>query len=247
MLNGEDMLNFNNHFAEIWILCNNDNYKDAQKELEELKKQDYCNISNPIIAQALLLLEALFLERVHKDIKGCLYRSCTALRLTRTNVLAKNNNPKCTVIAESIFTLNEYRILNLIAIALDELGQRKFITQIYKALCKSLNNKKIDSSISVKFLATVYYNLADSLIKEENYVEALEVCKEGISFCKKFQKFDKYAKILYCKAKALINLERVVSAENTFKQSCDTARNHGDEALAAKIKSTVAKKYNIHL
>ena len=247
MLNGEDMLSFNNHFAEIWTLCNNNNYADAQKEFDELKKQDYCNINNPIIAQALLLLEGFFLVYVHKDIKVCLDKLYQALRLTRTNVLAKNNTPKCAVIAESIFTLNEYRILNLIAVALDESGQSKLITKMYKALCKSLNSKKIDSSISVKLLATIYYNLADALINENKYSEALEVCKEGISFCKNNSRFGRYAEILYCKAKVLICIGHIVSAESTFKKSYNVARDHGNEALASKIKSVIADKYNIHL
>ena len=248
MVEGREIpTSFKNDFDEIWQLCFKRKFQDALANLETLKSKDYCNTSNPKINQAILLCESLLEVNIHNNHNGCLYTLYNALRITSPLIISPDNEINYKQVSQHAYTLNEYRILNLIATSLDETNRRNPAIRILTAACKSLEAKKIDSEIRRKLLPTVYYNLSNFYINEGEHKKAFNICEKGIEFCKSENNHKIFAKLLYNRAKSLNSMGNKQEATNGFKHSHNTFLAHEDYENANLVKEIVAKKYQIHL
>jgi len=247
LVEGQDMTNFQNDFAEIWQLCFKGQLQDARKQLDILKLEDYCNTNNPMIAQAVLLCEGRLQADIDKDYQGCLNTLYNALRLTCPSIIPQDGKIKYRMVSGCVLTLNEYRIISLISSMKGVVGQRAIAIKIFNAMCKSLNNEKIDSGIRNTFLPTIYYNLSDFMIDEKRYNQAFDVCEQGIEFCKRIDNLKLFPKLLYNRAKALHYMKDKERATKGFRNAHDTFIAHGDYNAAEFVKKTVAEKYQIYL
>ncbi|MCL2398331.1 MAG: helix-turn-helix domain-containing protein [Defluviitaleaceae bacterium] len=247
LVEGQDLLTFRNSFEEICNLLFDERYQEASRHLELLKEQKYCDPKNPQILQALLLCDGFFQRNLHKNLQASLDVLYSALRITVPSVISEDNRVKYGIISDRMFSLNEYRILNLIAIILIDLNQNYLATRIFKAMCKSLQNKKISSEIRNHFLPTTYYNLSDCFIDEKRYKEAFNVCEEGLEFCESIKNFKNFAKLLYNRAKSLYYMGDKESAAEGFKHSYSTFISLKRNEMASRVKTIVATKYQINL
>lgn len=246
MLDEQSMLSFQNDFSEIWDLCFEKQYEEAILLLEILKAKPYCNSTNPITAQALLLFDGLLLLNVEKDFPECLNVLYKAIHIT-SPIIMKNGELNLEFISDHAFTLNEYRIIKSIALAVYCIGNSHVEIDILDALRKSLCNKKVDVEIRNRLLPNIYYNHSEGLIRKNNYKDALGICEKGVQFCKQIKNFKILPYLLYNRAKAFYMTGSKVQAETGFTRSHDAFFVHGDEETATRIKKIVAEKYQIFI
>jgi len=246
LLDGKNLTDFNRDFSEIWDLWFQGQYEKGRSQLEILKTKLYCDTTVLSIKQAILLCDSLVQIDIEGDMPGCVNTLHKAICVTLPRVL-KNGEIDCKFIAARPLTLNEYRILKLLAVAESRMGHQQICINLLSAICESLQSKKVDVEIRNRLLSDIYYNLSDELIDTEQYIDALDACKKGIQFCKQVNNHRRLPLLYYSKGKALYYLDEGTRAVKAFKQSYHASRVIEGEKAALKTKEMVAEKYKIFI
>jgi len=244
---GQDLISFQNDFVEIWQLFFNGLYEEAKQDLEILRNKGYCDMNNPKIAQSVLLCEARIKVRHEKDFHGGLDILHEALRLTGPMLVSKDGKINHELMPQCVFTLNEYRILNMIAVVLDDVNERTLAIELLEKICKSLECKKIDSEIRNKFLPTTYHNLSELFLDEKRYKDAFNISEKGIEFCLRVHNSKMLGRLRYNKAESLYLDGSKGDGIIGFKKSYETFLINGQSESAEFIKNKVALEYGIIL
>ncbi|MCL2285337.1 MAG: helix-turn-helix transcriptional regulator [Firmicutes bacterium] len=247
LLYDNDLRQFNNDFEEIWSAGFVNNHQAYNSKLEELKDKDYCNTSIPSITQALMLLEANAAFKVTQDHNVVLDMLYEALRITTSKVLSKDNIVNCQKVNEPNFTINEYRIIKLMAVVKAKLGQPEEAIEINEALIASLKRSSICYNTRNKLMATVYFNLSNNLLSKDRYDEAFGVIEEGIAFCEKAKEYKVIGELRYNKARFYYLTGDMEQAKIHFKESYDTFTTLMEHKNAEYVKLTAKNKYSIEI
>jgi len=247
MLYGQDKYKFQNDFNEIWDLIFDEKYDKANDKLNTLKSKSYYDIDLPYVAQAMLLCKGILEKNTNTDYQKSYEVMHEALCKTLPSTPFKNGKISTEYISSHILTLNEYRIITVIANLLGHLDRKRFKIDILKATYTSLSNKEVDRELRKKLLPNVYYNLSNALIDERCYNDALNICIEALIFCKQYKLYKIYGEIIYNKAKSLLFLDDIVKATEIFRLSYNVFIAQGDDNKASFVKNTVLQKYNIRI
>jgi len=247
---GPDSTLFLNGFSEVWDLLFEKKHEEASKRLNELLLKSKVDLRKPHIAQALMLYNCrVEVESLPDNADFDLYQEelSTSLCLTSPYAVADRNGLILAKVASNVFTLNEYRIMNIMA-ALNELrGDTNAAVGVYRAMKKSLKNKTLSSEIRNKLLPTVCYNLADSLTNQCEFGEAITTAETGLTHGKKVGNHKADGSLYYAMAKALqLNGELEKAAEN-FGRSYASFKAQGREESAKKVKDFAADKYGVFI
>jgi len=249
LVDGQDMLVFQNDFEEITELFFDKQFEEADKRLKLLKSQKYCDTNNPIIAQALLLGDGLQ-KYFYNDKNGALETYYVALCITAPSVVQEIRELKCKSIVNNTFALNEYRLINgILGIIWMQGGgeQLNFAIEVYNITKKSILSSTVDSNTRCKLLPIIYYNLSECLIKGGYFKEGLTIVEEGIKFCRRVNTFRIFGYLLYNRARAQYWLGDKEDAIKGFKHAYDTFISFNHIKLAERTKKSVAEKYQIYV
>lgn len=246
LTNPQVMIDFHRDFSEIWDKCFKGHYDDLTLLLKELKSKFYNEVENPIIKQAILLLDGLMMEKVNNNYHESLNILHQALYITAPNTL-KKGKIDYAFISKNTFTIYEYRILKLIALNFKNKKQFHETLKLLNTLCKSLCTNKTDVEIRNRLLPNIYYNLSNVLLSEESYEIALDTSMKGVKHCRKTQHLKVLPLLLYNVAKSHFFQGDKLKAVEVFQQSHQASLINGNTIEAEHTKITVAKKYNIFL
>jgi len=244
LLNGTNMLQFNQDFAHIWDVCFAGDYKTMSDMLNELKTKEYCNVERLDIAQALLLCDSIILASNEKynESLDVLY---SALQKTTSKNLIKQNAINCAKVKKSTFSMNEYRILKEIANVKADLGEKQEAIKIFEALMVSLESETANYEIKKKLLPSIYFNMSCILLDDELYTKAFDVIEKGLQFSKITKEFKVIGELIWNKGRVLYNTNNIEQATVLFQQSYIHFVNCEDDMTAKRLKKVAKEKYNI--
>ena len=241
----ESVTEFFYEFSSILNLALDARYDEAGILFEKLKNNDKYNKSNPKIAQTILMYEAGVLRYKNGECQRSAEMFRKALCLTVPTVMPKKGSGYLNykTIADHTFSWAEYRILLLMVNTQCELGHLDEALSICNAIMTSMNRKETDGEIRSRLRPIIYQNLSEIYLKKELYDEALEVSSLGITE----YKYVVIERLLNSKAKALFGLNNIEGAKAAFQQAYDILRSQQREILATRLKSQVAKQYQIEI
>jgi len=240
-----DATEFGNQFDAIWDMFFEKRYHEASKKLNQLKANltwDYCN---PYVDQALLLCEAVTIKNIKHEYDKCISILHKALLLTEKTIWPEDSTINCTLIAERIFTLSEYQIINVLATTMYKLGQHNKSIELLNAVHASLLNRNINVEIRKKLMPYNCFNLSTTLYEEGAYQESLDFSEKGIKFCDEAKIFKIYGKLLFNAGYAHKHLKNESHSTAYFKKSRDFFNVQGDYANAEHVEKTVAEEFGI--
>jgi len=241
------MSQFNEDFERIWDAGIAHKFEEEAVLLAELKTKDYCDTTNPVIAQAVLLIEGILLRRLDKNHVKSLQTFYSALVLTKPKIFVSPNTLDCEKIANQTFSVNEYHVMKVIAIVHVALGKLDIAAQIYRALVSSLENSKTSYNVRKKVLPGIYYNFSNTLIRLDIFEEVLTVTEKGLDFCQQANIHTLTGSLLANKASALFHFGQLEEATFFFRKAHQTHLAQGYTARAEEIKANVKTYYNIEI
>ena len=247
MLYGTDLRQFNSDFDELWEIGFSGDDEAYMQKLEELKRKSHCDLSIPAIKQTIMLCDANELSKIHKEHDAGLDMLYKALRITAPNILYKNNAVNYDKLSERILTMNEYRIIKLIAVVKTKLNQQQEALNIGKAIVASLENNAISFDIQRKLLPSNYFNLSYDLLDEKDYISALHIVDKALKFCNDTNNYKILGKLRYNKARALHGMGDIEQSRIFFVESYNTFKIIRDHKNAEDTKKFAKEKYNISI
>jgi len=227
-----DMRQFNSDFDEILDLNSTNNHQAANIKLDELKAKGYCNMAAPTIKQAILFCDAVELYYLHKNYVSCFETCCEALQVTISNILSEDKIVDYEKITTLVLTINEFRILNIMANASEQIGHQRQALEISSALLVSIENNTINYNIKKEVLPLAYTNFSHRLLNGKSYAEALEVVERGLEFSRNVKEFKFIGELLCHKGTALHFLGEDEQASKLLHQAHDTFIKNGDTEYA---------------
>jgi len=242
-----DMRQFNNDFEEIWDLSFTNNHQTASTNLDALKDKDYCNMDVPVIKQAILLCEAVRQSYLHKNYITCFDVCCEALQVTVPNILAEDKTVNCKKVVSLAPTVNEYRVLNIIANLKERFGQQQQALDISSALVVSLESDMVNYSIKKKVLPLAYSNFTHRLLTDKLYAKALEIAERGLHFSRKVKEFGYFNGIMCHKGTALYYMGDTKQAKICLKQAYDGFVKHGNTEYAEIMRESAKMQLGIDI
>lgn len=166
--------------------------KSAKELIQKLT--DYSDIFSDIDRQLFEVMYTSINSDEFSD-EEALKRYEDALKITHSSY-RKDNLP-------GALSHEEAAALSNIAIRYDILGERETAIKIFYHLKKYYENYVTDIEEARRALPTIIYNLTKILGLCGRYDECIDVCDQGIAFCKKYSRCEKLAQILYNKAWSL--------------------------------------------
>ncbi len=138
--------------------------------------------------------------------KDSLQEFIRALSFTRPNFVLEKQ-------IDSVFmTYVEQLILNQIAWLSYKTGNQEFALRIYIEL-KSFYEKEEFNEIKLKIYPLILYNISTIVGRQERYVYMVELCIEGIEYCKENGKLTVFPYLLFNKGYGLAKLKRHTEAK----------------------------------
>jgi len=244
-LYGADLKWFNEDFLRIWDAGYAEDFATMEKMHEDLKCKPYYNPEILAMKQALLLCDSVILRTRDKNYKAALATLHKALKLTTSKLLTKKNTVRYENLKNLVITLNEYRILKLIANNMDDTGQQQQAIELYQAIIVSLENKPASYELQKRLLPTTYFNLSTTLLDENEYSKSLEVTECGLKFCSSVNEFKLNGEFFWNKGRAYFGLKDIAQATLWFQHSYNTVANNGKHDIAEYLKNVSQEKYGI--
>ena len=243
---GIDTSRFESDFAKLWDILYDKNYKAFATGVEVLKNAPYYTMTIPTTRQAMLLLEAAAQSSDRLKHHQTLKMLAEALGLTKGHLLGKGNWLDNKAVATSILTMNEGRIIKLMAFVLSDSDLKKAIN-ISLALIESLEDSNAFYHVCKKLLPSTYFNTSDMLIDDEQYENALDLAEDGISYSMRVNEFKFLAKLYTNKGEALCKLGDFKQGKEAFAGACRAARLYQNKKTEESIRSFVKKHYDMEL
>lgn len=243
----EDIRAFNQDFARIWDVGYNKDYLKMDEMLQILNKKPYCVKHIPVVSQALLLGKGVLLSRLHKDDERALEVLLYSLQKTAPNVVSKNNDIILTQIHKRSFSLNEYRILKIVANIKAAAGKGQEALDLSYAIVVSLECEATSYEIRKKLLPTAYFNTSNTLLKNELYAQALDVATRGIDFCLSIKELKVNGELFWNKGRALHGMGDLRQATVFFQKALNFFIGHDADHTALSLINTAKDKYGIIL
>ena len=175
---GPEAVLFLNGFGDVWDLMFEERHDEAKKKMKSLMGK--ANLGKTLVKQAVMLYNCRARAEMDVGDTGCMEELHRALFMTSPRIADNRNEIVLTAVSSSRLSLNEYRILNIIASIKERQGDTAGSIKIYDAVKASLENKALPSEIRNKMLPTVCYNLADSLTNQGEYYRATKVSEAGL-------------------------------------------------------------------
>jgi len=247
MLYGNDLRLFHSNFDEIWNTGFKGNNEAYMQKLEVLKSKSYCDMKIPAIKQAIMLCEANVLSKIDKNHEASLDMLYEALRITTSKILSDNNEVNYEKMSELTITINEYRIIKLIANIKARLNKPKESLNITLAIVDSLESSLVSFDVKKKLLPTNYFNLSCALFDDNNPSGALDAAEKGIAFCNDVSDYKVLAELLYNKARALYIMGEIEESGILFQESYNTFKTTKNSLKAASVKKFAKEIYGISI
>ena len=244
---GKDIRAFKNAFEKVWDLNHGEQYEEMETQIENLKSQDFCDMTIPHIAQAVFLAEGVVLYTLHKDFTKSKEHLNNALKLTTSKKIFDRKGYDYKYIANTTFSHNEYRILRAIANVLNHNEKQNYAIKITRALCTSLENNNADYTTRKALLPSIYFNLSNMLLDENKLHDALNIVKKGMRFCRDIKKLSILDLLYYNQGKAFYLLGNRNQAEEYFTKSYNLSIEFGNNNRALFTQKIVREKYNIDI
>ena len=221
---GPEMTLFHNGFSEVWDLLFDKKHEEAKTKMENLISVTTVDLGKPTIKQAIMLYNC----RVSAE-RGdaCMDELYIALYLTSPFLADGKGEIALPLVASNIFTLNEYRIMVVIAYFLERRGDMANSAEIYKTLICSLEYKTLVNETRNKLLPTVCYNLADVLTTQGKYGEAASISMAGLRHGNAVGNHKMDGALYYSLAKAQQLVGETVNAERNFNLSYSSFKAQG--------------------
>jgi len=201
----------------------------------------------PKIRQDILLLEALLQCGLNKEYRQGMNKLLTALKITVPQLVTKDGHIECDYLKEEALQMNEYRIVKIVAILEENLGNMKEAIELTLALVESLEGKDVYRDVQKKLLPSSYYNAINALIESGRYTDALDMADDGISFCQRFSEPKELSKLVFTKGIAFYKCGDIEQATTLFKDACSNARFCGDLEREEMFKAYAKNKCAILL
>jgi len=244
---GPETTLFLNGFSEVWDLLFEKKYDKAKARMESLINEAIIDLEKPLIKQAVMLYECREKAENDNNSIGCMERLCSALSLTSPHIVVDGSEVSFAQVASDIFTLNEYRIMNIMASIKERQEDIAASVEIYRAIKESLENKALPSEIRNKMLSTICYNLADALTDLEEYEEAVKVSEAGLRHGKMVGSHRVDGLLYYSLAKAQHLMGEKDKAAENFRSSYFSHKVQGKKEMAEMVKEFATEKYNLYI
>ena len=248
LLHDTDMASFNADFTRIFDSMF---ARDTEKIIimfEALKTKPYCNTEMPTIKQALLIIEAIIAIQHYKDYEKGLALYYEALSITiSSKILTASNELKCHNITKYKLSMNEYRILRGISVCFSIQGDNQKSINVCHAILLSLQSDTTSYEIQKKQLPTIYFNLSNMLIDDNQYTNALDIVNKGIDFCSKTGELKIIGYLYWNKGKSLFFLNSKESATEFFCDAFVYLKNTETKDTLKKYSELAKEKYNVSL
>ena len=244
---GPETTLFLNGFSEVWDLLFEKKHDKAKERMGSLISEAVIDLEKPLIKQAIILYECRERAENNDGNEGCMDELCKALSLTSPHVVTGGGEIVIAQVASDTFTLNEYRIMNIMAYIKECRGDMSASVEIYKAMKESLESKALPNEIRNKMLPTICYNLADALTDQDEYKEAAKVSEVGLRHGKMTgsHRMDGWLYYSLAKAQQLMG-EKERAAEN-FSNAYFSHKVQGKIKMAEMVKRFAMEKYDVHI
>ena len=111
-------------------------------------------------------------------------------------------------IGDYLFSVDEVKILNQIAITYSETGDRRYAIHIYQQLFNSPQQKVLNDEARISVITLLAYNYSRLLGRERRYEECIEIAELGYDICVKYNKCHEMGGLLLNMACSLHDLGR---------------------------------------
>ena len=247
-MNSQNIQMFNNHFNVMWDIVHEKGYNVFEEHLSELKCKEYCDTSEPVIEQAILLCEGIICKNILKNPHKSYEILLEALQLTASKNIVRYETIDYKFVATNSFSLNEYRILTVMANSKNKIGSYEEATKGLEAICFSLERKDTGYDVKKKLLPLTYYNLSVLLIKTHKNIEASKIADKGIAFCLNTKEFKQLGSLYVNKAHALYHINSIKNTTeylHYFQLAYDTFVTQGNHAKAELVRNELVKNHDI--
>ena len=152
-------------------------------------------------------------------------------------------------IGDYLFSVDEVKILNQIAITYSETGDRRYAIHIYQQLFDSPQQKVLNDEARISVITLLAYNYSRLLGRERRYEECIEIAELGYDICVKYNKCHEMGGLLLNMACSLHDLGRDEEskaklidsyyAHRLMKnyKSCDLVKNYAKENFGMELGS----------
>ena len=146
-----------------------------------------------------------------------------------------------------LLTFDEITILNGIALAYAELGEREQELNLLLELKLYLESHQIDEEEKARKYPMILYNLSLALGSGRRYQEAYELCGEGVDYCISHNKLAVLPFLLNNRACAAAELGKRTKAREFFQQAVMLFQVCKKEQFAIRIQTEARKRYGLEL
>ncbi|MCL1935506.1 MAG: helix-turn-helix domain-containing protein [Defluviitaleaceae bacterium] len=195
----QDKIKSYNLRYDISLLLEKNEFGKAEEYLKEFKKIK--NLENPCYTFI------KFVELVLMSEKGLKVDEVITEMLEIVNCFIKNYSPK--KIYTYFLSKDEINILNFLAIYYGKNKQKEKALEIYYGLKEGIERNFFDKSSISSLYTTILYNLSKELLQVENFYECIEIAEIGINNFKKYHFGFRLPGLLFNKACALIELNKL--------------------------------------
>ena len=237
--------NFNSDYTMLWDLISGQKFDEAYRFFKEVKTKDYCNISNPLIAQTMFLVEGILTKRIHNDLEKSTKLYYQALALTAKEIFISGKILNSNKIGTRTFSVTEYRLLRAIAIA--HLGLDDLVTAkaIFEAIIESMESDKTPYEIRRQIMLGTYFNYSNLLLEQEQFEDVLTVACKGLELCYSINEFALLGNFLGNKGLALHKVGDTEEALPLCKEAYLAFSRAGFEQKAEKFKTVMGQEHGV--
>ncbi len=124
-----------------------------------------------------------------------------------------------TKINKYLLTYDEVILINTISVVYFFEGNIGKSLEILLLLKSSLDTNYFDETEKVRTYSALLYNISKYMAHLEQYVECVDICNEGIEFCRKHREAFYPPMFHYSKGYSLFNLKQVDACKKSFSLS----------------------------
>lgn len=199
--------------------------------------------SNDVLAQQFLLSSRAVLgtwengQNVPFPLEEKLHLLFTALRLTVPHFEIDN-------IESKIYSINEIKIINQIALTYSDAGLKKISINIYQQLLHYINTHLHGLRQTTPIIILILYNYSRDLCLEHHIAEAFEISTQGLQFCRKVGNSSYLGGLLFNFAYCLYELGQEEMSQDYFNQSYYVYTSMGDTHNATIAQSAIKELFH---